>query len=189
MRREGAWTVVVPLVLASVEAGHALANVFVGDSAHEVFATAASGRGTLPLAAAALVALVLAALAARAHGAWVDAHRPAVTAAPFALLAPVAFVLLELSENAFRWGPLVDSGFLVGLALQLPAALLGYLVARALTRLADAVGARLGRRFAPARSERDRGRLATPLDQTLAPVPARGARRGRAPPAALLRLG
>jgi hypothetical protein len=183
MRRKGAWFVVVPLVLASAEGAHALANVVVGESTHELFTSASSGRQALPLAAAALAVSLLAAVAARIR----SGHRPALTAAPFALLAPLAFVLLETTESRLAHEALVDRGFVVGVALQLPVALAGYVLARLLLRLADEVGARLCAR--PARRPHAPVKLVTPLDVALAPAARRGSAHGRAPPPAAIRPG
>jgi hypothetical protein len=46
-RRNAHWLLTLPVVLAGIEAAHALANSLTGAPASEVFASAASGRGAL----------------------------------------------------------------------------------------------------------------------------------------------
>jgi hypothetical protein len=69
---------------------------------------------------------------------------------PFALLAPAAFVVQEhletlLHTGAAPFGTVLQPTFLPGLLLQIPFALAGYAIARALVRLADGVRALIGR--------------------------------------------
>ena len=129
----------VPIMLAGVEAGHALGNLVAGAPAGEVFSDGASGRGALPWLTAALAVVVVSALAARAAGVGARAR---VTPRLFSLLPPVAFVLLELAETAANARPFAttfDRSFLAGLALQAPVAVVGYVLACALVRLSDEV--------------------------------------------------
>lgn len=192
MRRCALWLVTLPIVLAGIEGGHALANAAFGspEGVKEVFASTSSGSGlVLPLALIASV-LVLLGLGCRfAPSGWFPRHARSV-ALPFALLPPVSFALLELLEAALSrgvipWGEAVKPTFLFGLALQLPLALVGYLLARLLLRASDRVRRLFARSF--------RARL-LPLVAPPAPLSAdralRGTRRGspslgRAPPALL----
>jgi hypothetical protein len=68
----------------------------------------------------------------------------------FALTPPLAFVLQELLERwfagaSFPWWMVLQPTFRVGLLLQLPFALLAYVLARLLLRVADRVGKALRR--------------------------------------------
>ena len=105
-------------------------------------------------------------------------------AAPFALLPPVGFTLLELGEALASGHAPLDRTFAVGLAFQLPVALLGYLLARGLLRLGDELRALV---LAPPR-------LCLPMPGgRVRPVGLRASRRrgagtcrGRAPPSGLV---
>jgi hypothetical protein len=134
--RPSRWLVTLPVVLAVTECGHALGNLVGGAPGTELFESAESGRGALPLVGLVLATLVVAGVAARAAS---TGRQPRAAALPFALLPPAGFVLLELGEalsepGRFRLG---GPAFVFGLLFQLPAAALGYLVARALCRLGD----------------------------------------------------
>ncbi len=183
MRRRLTWLVTLPLALAGIEAAHALANAAFGSptEGEELFASARSGAGLLPLAGALALAAVLVGLAGRAA-------RPGGTrppALPFALLPPLGFLLLELLESLLHSGtpPAPSATLLAGLALQAPFALAGYLAARALLRL----GERAGRLLAQARPAPFRLALAAPPRELLERRPSASrrphARSGRAPPA------
>ena len=126
---------------------------------------AATGHGYLdhvafllaPAVAVGLVALVLAVL----DGAR---RRPArrVPAWPFALLPPLGFAAQEHLERLFHdgsvpWHAAGERTFVVGLALQLPFALLAWLAARVLLAGARQLGQALARR------RNSRPRLAPPL--------------------------
>jgi hypothetical protein len=190
MRRHAIWLLTLPLLLTGVEGAHALANALVGVRGNELFASPSAGRHALPLVASVLAVVLLAALAARIRGAWTDSRRGVVLAAPFALLAPIAFVLLEVSEAlALPRHSLLDAAFFVGFALQLPMAIGGYFVARALLRLTDDVRARLAaRRPVPVAITRA-PRVRTPLNQVLTSLASPDTARGRAPPFAAARSG
>jgi hypothetical protein len=186
------WLVTLPIALASVEGGHAVANTVFGapnGSAAELFGDPGSRAALLlPLVAVAL-GFVLAGLAARASGMWWASRRSHAVALPFAWLPPLAFFLLELVEGtlqsgAMPWSDLATPAFLFGLALQLPFALGGYLLARALLRLSDVVRELVLRRRRPRR----RTAAALPPRPTDVAPPARASRSehlGRGPPRAL----
>jgi hypothetical protein len=186
VRARAAWLVTVPLALAGVEVAHATANMLVGAPASEVFEDAASGRGSLGLVVGAFAAVVATALAGRVLGLWSESPRSRRVALTFAVLPPVAFVLLELAEEslssgAFSWSWLGPT-FAVGLALQLPVAAGAYLIARLLLRLSDGIRRRIHRN-APPRTRRPPVVVAlVPRDDVRRQPPAPQTIRGRAPP-------
>lgn len=141
------WLVTLPIVLAGVEAAHALANAAFGspEGAGEALASPGSGASLRPLLVALSLGLLVLALASRAAGRWWVPPHSRLVALPFACLPPVVFVLLELAEGVLddgrvEWRDALGPTFLVGLVLQAPFALLGYAVARALLRLSDELG-------------------------------------------------
>lgn len=143
MRRGAAWLVTAPIALAGVVAAHAVANRLTGspEGAGELFSSAESGAEMAPALGALAVSLVLVGLARRVAGAHAGRRARAV---PFACLAPVAFVVLELLEGVAHrggvpWHELLEPTFAIGLLLQLPFAAAGYVVARLLLRISDAV--------------------------------------------------
>jgi len=99
----------------------------------------------LPLGLAFATAIVALALVseARLAAAGSAARTPALWS--FAALAPLVFVCQEhferlLHDGVFPWGAVAEPTFAIGLALQLPFALLAYLVARLLLRAARSMG-------------------------------------------------
>jgi hypothetical protein len=183
-RLRPAWLVGLPLaVLGWLTAHSAAYELAAPDERERAQILAASGHGYLeyaPLLVAACVALAVAGLVARARG---RAGRPApawlVAALPLAGFAVQEHLERALSSGAIPWATALQPVFLLGLLLQLPFALGAALLARALTRLADAVASR----SAPARRPRASLRLAGPVSALL-PVPRALAsgRAGRAPP-------
>jgi hypothetical protein len=155
LRSRLAGLITLPLALVWCEMGHALANLACGSptETHELFE--GFGRGLIaPLSALAAVA-VLVALATRAAGVWASPHRN-VSALPFALLAPLVFVVQEhlellLEHHHALLGAERAPAFGLGLALQVPFALAAFLIARGLIRLADGVRALIARRRPPVR--------------------------------------
>jgi hypothetical protein len=148
-----AWLVTLPIAIIGCESAHAVGNLFLGtadgDTGPFVLSTGRNADLLTLVASLAAVSVVLG-LAGRAAGAW-SGHRTAAARLPFALLAPAAFVLQEHLETLLHTGaaPLGTAfhlTFLAGLLLQIPFALAGYAIARALVRLADGVRALIGRR-------------------------------------------
>ncbi len=142
MRRLWVWLLTVPLSLVGVESAHALGNALFGSpTGDELFASQAAFRGDLGPTAAALAALVAIAVISRVTGSWSTGTR--FRALPFALLAPVAFLTLELAEaaSAGHVGLAVFTApaFSAGLALQVPFGAIAYVVARSLLRIGDAI--------------------------------------------------
>jgi hypothetical protein len=188
-RRGLVWLVTLPVVLAGVEGAHALANAAFGspEGPGEAFASRESGAQLRPLLVALALGLVVLALLARAAGRWWVPRHSRLVALPFACLPPLVFVLLELVEGlshggAVPWHEAVEPTFLAGLALQLPFALLGYLVARSLLRLSDELG-RIVRRRPPLAATLT-AVLGRPRDDVLYPLRHGSPCWGRAPPAA-----
>lgn len=125
-------------------------------------------------------------------GLWTRAARGRgagrVPAWPFATLPPLAFAVQEHLERLLPGGHwpvhlLGQRVFLVGLALQLPFALLAWLLARGLAAAADAVGAVLARRNPPRLRPRS-GPVRAPGSLPLRAPLLEGSRAARGPPAA-----
>jgi len=148
-----------------------------------MIATGHSYFTRLPVVLAAAGACLLVALVVTACDAARGRTARALPAWAFALLPPLAFALQELLElslhtGTFAWHAVLAPTFAPGLLLQLPFALLMYVVARVLLRAAERIGRAL-RRPAP--------RLRAALALAAAPVaPAvrllAGRRLARAPP-------
>lgn len=169
MRRGLTWAFVLPLMLGGIEAGHALAYRLVYPQVHArvLLATGHAYLAWLPLLLGITGAVALAALVAAGVDAAHGRSPSELPAWAFAVVPPLAFALQEVLElslrlGTFGWRAMLAPTFLPGVALQLPLALLAYLVARLLLRTAE----RLGRALAPARL--------TPLPEIVgeAPVPA-----------------
>jgi hypothetical protein len=142
----------VPIALVGIEAAHAIANAVFGSPAEdgELFASGSSGVALVPPLLAAVLGMVAVSLGGRVVGRWSAPRQARSVALPFAWLPPVAFVLLELVEGLLHagtvpWGSTLEPTFFVGLALQVPFALAGYLIARALLRVSDGVCSLIGR--------------------------------------------
>ncbi len=148
-RRAAAWLLSVPLMVAGSQVAHVLAYAWVYPQAHvRLSALLSSGHGYM-LGAAGYLPLLLGMFGAVELVAvgWVIAgsvrrslQRP-VPAWAFALLPILGFVLQEilerwLSGRSFPWWVVLQPTFGIGLALQLPFALLAFLMARLLMRTA-----------------------------------------------------
>jgi hypothetical protein len=167
----------LPLAASGTLAGHAAGYELVGSTRRD--ALAHGYLGYAPQFLAVWVAVLVLALALRVTGRL----RGRPSAWPFALIPPVAFLAQELIERLAAGLPahaVLEPAVYVGLAAQLPIALLGFLAVRALLRAADEAVRGLAVR--PAFTLRPAS-VAAPAD-AYAPVPARFAygRRGRAPP-------
>ncbi len=158
-RRAAAWLLSLPLMIAGTQVAHVLAYRFVYPNAHvrlsELLATGHSymvgTHGYVPMLLAMAGALDLVAAG------WVFAgslrrtlQRP-VPAWAFALMPLLCFTLQEflerwLSGAPFPWWMVLQPTFRIGLLLQLPFALVAFLVARVLLRVADGAGHRLRHR-------------------------------------------
>jgi hypothetical protein len=151
-----AWTLVAPLLALATLAGHQAGyRIAVPDAAARTDALAHDGHGYfayLPLITGALVALAVLALASRARG----GGRSTLPLGLAAALPPAGFVAQETLErllgahHAGVVAMLGEPAFLVGLALQLPFAVLALLLARRLQRFADTIALTSRRRSWPA---------------------------------------
>jgi hypothetical protein len=146
--------VTAPIALAGITAAHAIANTLFGspEGPGELFAAGTSGL--VPLAAALALLLLLLGLAGRVAGVRWSAVRGRAGTLPFACLSPVVFIALEVVEGLLHrgvvpWHDAPEPTFLVGLLLQLPFALAGYLTARALLRVSDRLRLLIVRRRIP----------------------------------------
>jgi hypothetical protein len=141
MRPLAALLVSVPVAVAGWTSAHSAAYRFLDAEADHL-------HGYLryaPPAVAALAAMLAVGLALAAA----ERRRGRLPAWPFALLAPVGFVVQEHAERTVSAGEVpfataVEPTFLVGLVLQLPFALAAFLVARGLLTAAVAIGRVLG---------------------------------------------
>jgi hypothetical protein len=154
MRRGAAWLAAAPLMLGGSQLAHALAYRLAYPQAHvrvvHMLATGHSYFTQLPLLLAAAGACLLASLVVTACDAARGRPVRALPAWAFASLPPLAFALQELLElslhtGTFAWHVVLAPTFAPGLLLQLPFALLMYLVARLLLRAAERIGHSLQR--------------------------------------------
>lgn len=187
MRRSAAWLAAAPLMLGGSELAHAVAYRLVYPQAHvRVLAMLATGHAyfsRLPLALAAAGACLAVSLALTAADAARGRPVRPLPAWAFALLPPLAFALqetleLSLHTGTFAWRAALAPTFVPGLFLQLPFALLTYLVARFLLRAAERIGRALARPVACV--ERVTGLAAAPLAPPVRLLA--GRRLARAPP-------
>lgn len=133
-------------MIGGTEAAHWLVfRVIYPDPYVRAQVLAQSGHGYLDhwtSGAAVLGALALAGFGARALGPRLHGER-AVSLSPFLALAPLTFVLQECCERVatggLPFGAILTPTFLPGLALQIPFALLTYLLARLLLGAADRI--------------------------------------------------
>lgn len=177
MRKRALLALSLPLAAIGTLAGHAAGYALLGMShrdrvVHGYLAFA-------PQFVAVCLACVVLALLLRVDGRLQG--RPA--AWPFALVPPLAFLAQELIERLVAGLPahaMFEPAVYAGLAAQLPIALIGFLVARALLRVADEAASSLAQR--PVFDLGDE--TAPPARLLPALVPSRLAfdRLGRAPP-------
>ena len=195
-----AWLLALPLMAVGSQVAHVLAYRLVFPSAHvRLGALLATGHGYmgypayLPMLLGIGLAAELVWLASVLAGATRAGRRREQTVAPwlFALLPMLGFTLQELLErwltgSSFPWWMVLQPTFRVGLALQIPFAIVAYLVARFAQRAAERVGLVLRPSVARALP------AAPALVRVVAAVPAprravlAGGHAGRAPPRAPL---
>ncbi len=161
VRRALTWLLLVPLALLGSEAAHSVDYWLVErDPGQRAALLADTGHGyldVLPAAIATCWAVVLLALLGWALEGGRGRRAPVLPFAPFALLPPIAFAGRELIERAshgeLQLSAVLEPVFLVGLAVQIPFAVVAFLAGRALLHAASALGAKLSR-------NRERGPLA-----------------------------
>lgn len=175
MKRALAWLVAVPSMLVAVETAHALAyRVVFPQASLRGAVLAATGHAYvswLPLVLAVGGAVAIVGLAAAVADVVRGGTVRELGAGAFAALPPLAFALQELLELSLHtghvaWHAFAAPTFLPGLALQLPFALLAFVVTRLLLRAAVKVARILAREHRPAATARVRyfcSRVATPL--------------------------
>ena len=155
MRHRLAWLLAVPLAVVGTLAGHSVGYRAAVPDAHErAHVLASSGHGYLqwaPLAVALCLALAglafvaIVASALRGREAAGGSRQLKLVAA----LAPVAFVLQEVIERLahdghVHVGLVTSAPFLLGLATQVPFALLAAAIALALAAAAERVAVAIG---------------------------------------------
>lgn len=151
-RRAATWLLSFPLMVVGSQVAHVLAYQWVYPNAHLRLGELLSTGHTYMRSPAYLAMLLGFVFAAELVGlGWVCAgsvrcslRRP-VPAWAFALLPMLGFTLQEFCERLlsgapFPWWIVLQPTFRIGLLLQLPFALVAYLVARALLRAADEMG-------------------------------------------------
>ncbi|HEY5058135.1 MAG TPA: hypothetical protein VII51_03870 [Gaiellaceae bacterium] len=180
---------------AGSELAHALAFHIVYPETHvrlrELLATGHGYTSAMPLFLGLGGAMELVALAAVVAGGVRHRGRDAVPPWAFALLPMLGFTLQEFLERlfvgaGFPWWMVLQPTFRIGLLLQLPVALVVFVVARLLLRVADRAGAAL--RTALRRPRLAAGRIAwaaAPFSPPHIAVLATG-HAGRGPPRAAL---
>lgn len=190
MRHRAAWFLALPLAAIGTLAGHSVAYRTAVPDAHERGRVlASSGHGYLdyaPVVVGVCVAAAGLAFAGAALLAFLGRSRAATTEAKLvAAVPPLAFVVQELVERYvhdghIHWNAVLSTPFLVGLAAQVPLALLVASLAFALTRVAEEFGLALGHR-PPGWAFRVTQRFVRPADLPLRPALSRGYS-GRGPP-------
>jgi hypothetical protein len=162
MRRGVAWLSALPLILAGSQAAHVIAYRLVYPSSHvrlhELVATGHGYMEQLPLVLGIAGAIAVVSLLVGVADAARGRRLRALPAWAFALLPMASFTLQEVLERslhaeAFVWRAVESPTFLTGLLLQLPFALLAYVIARLLLHVAEEAGRRLGSVLPPARLE------------------------------------
>jgi len=130
VRRLAALALSLPLVCGGLLAAHSIAYRLVGTHAHS---HTHDYLGRAPMAFAVLIGFSVAALAVAVRESEASLRAPAWL---FALVPPLAFGVQEHLERALQGEPTAGAAleptFLLGLVLQLPFALLAYLLARLL---------------------------------------------------------
>lgn len=190
-----AWLVTLPLAVAGTQFAHSLAYRLTttadSERALELSATGHGYAGYIPLAlaiGAVLVAFALIAEVLQFAGTSPRSMEP--RAWHFAVVAPAVFATQEhlerlIHDGAFPWTTGLGASFIAGLLLQLPFALVAYVLARVLLDAARSLGELLaGRKRTRLRPDAARW----PVSAIIAPrLPALARGYGsRGPPATLV---
>ena len=151
-RRLAVWLLSFPLMVAGSQVAHTLAYSFVYPNAHvrlsELLSTGHSYMrypAYLPMLLGLFFAAEIVGVGWVLAGSVRRSRQRSVPPWAFALLPMIGFTLQEflerwLSGSPFPWWMVLQPTFRVGLLLQLPFALVAYVVARLLLRAADRVG-------------------------------------------------
>jgi hypothetical protein len=153
-RRVAAWLLSLPLMVLGTQVAHVVAYQLVYPNAHVRLGELLSSghgyivgtRGYLPMLLGVAGALDVVAVGWVLAGSVRRSLQRPVPAWAFALMPLLAYTLQEFLErwlagSALPWWMVLQPTFRVGLALQLPFALLALLVARFLLRAANRAGA------------------------------------------------
>lgn len=181
-----AWLLSLGLAAAGVLAAHGVAyRIAEPDAARREHLLEHSGHGywDVPLLGSLCVALILVGFLGRVLAGSARCDAPPL--ALFALAPPLGFTVQEHAERLIHHDALVatafEPAFLVGLALQLPFALVALLAARALLAAAGALARHVG--SPPCIALAPDASLAVPGTDRIPPGPTLvGARGQRAPP-------
>jgi hypothetical protein len=147
-RRNAVWLITLPLAIVGSQIAHAAGYRLATGEGELAHALSSSGHGYLayaPLVLGVCAALVVLALARELAGALGgDGRTSRPSALLFSVLAPAIFIAQEHFERlahdgVFPTSLLVEKTFLLGLALQVPFALVAYAVARLLLGVTRAV--------------------------------------------------
>jgi hypothetical protein len=151
-RRMAAWLLSLPLMVLGTQVAHVFAYRLVYPGARvRVGELLASGHGYMSMAGYLPMLLGLAFAAEAVAVGWLivgavrrAGHKP-VPPLAFALLPVLGFTLQELFErwlthSSFPWWMVLQPTFRLGLLLQLPFALIAFLLARLLFRTAKRIG-------------------------------------------------
>ena len=188
MRRHLAWPIALPLAVIGSLAGHSIGYRAALPAAHERDSVlASSGHGWLqyaPLIVGLCSVFVFLAFAAAVFG---RKRSRSVQLKFVAAIAPLTFVAQELLERylhdgTIAWGLVVSMPFVLGLAAQVPFALLAASIAFALGKAAERLSSVLRGGQRPRIAAVDFGWIPSTVDLPLRPVLARGFA-GRGPPA------
>jgi hypothetical protein len=173
-RRALPWLLALPLLAAGSLTAHSLAYRIVQPGAEPrrelLNGTGHGYLGALPFLAGGLIALLVAATVCYALRA--TRGRPVRTPSwPLILLPPLGFAIQEHAERFVAGAgdvpaTALEPTFLVGMALQLPFALVAFLAARRLARAATELGKALSAPPQPTPRRRERSRQ--PVDVALA---------------------
>jgi hypothetical protein len=193
MRRALTWALALPVILVGSEVAHGVAYWWAyPETDLRASVLSRTGHGYLtwaPVAVALLAAIELVALGVDVADRARDRPARQLPAWAFFVIPLVGFALQEHLERlfdvgVFPWWAALEPSFWRGLVLQIPLGLAAYLIARLLSRAADAVARAVRRRRPVARRPlRTRRPPVAVLLPRLAPLA--GSSAGRAPPVAV----
>ncbi|HEY7666985.1 MAG TPA: hypothetical protein VIE12_02555 [Actinomycetota bacterium] len=186
MRRRIAVAVAVPIAVVGSLLAHQVGYLLRGGP-RTTWLLGNTGHGYLRHAPLVVAACAVAAAVGAVLEAGRGRGRLAVTGWPLALVAPVAFAIQEhverlLHDRAFPTHLLIDRSFLLGLALQVPFALLSLGVAAMLLRSARSVVEAIRRAPRPAPRRPGTVAVAPIMPARVRPTPLARRTASRAPP-------
>ena len=186
------WLLAAPLMVSGSLIAHELSYRIIAPGADErATLLASTGHGYLEhlsLVVAVLATVLVSALALRVVQAARGIACVGLQRAVFFALPLIGFGIQEhlerlLSTGAFPLGAVLEPTFAVGLVLQIPFALVAYLIACVLLSLSERIGAVLLRQDRPPRVPGGEASFIVPISVTLVPTrPLARGFLGRAPP-------